>query len=194
MSNNAQNRSEPAGNSNNAGTGPDAVQHVDQIRNILFGGQMRDYDQRFAGLEQHLAQQGEELRQEILERAAALTDQGSKGFDALSAQLKAEKAERVELGRELAREIKELSKTVDRGLAQLQDHAERLHKELLKHVAEQTKALREEARAASDELAALVEREVAALQGEKADRQMLGDVLAEMAARLKGGERDAKGK
>jgi uncharacterized protein YhaN len=161
----------------------EAAGNVDQIRQILFGGQMRDYDTRFKQLEEKLTKQAQAFSVEMRERA-----------DALTAQIKVEKAERTESDKELSRELRELTKTVDRGLAHLQDHAERLHKEMLKHVAEQTKALHAEVRADREALAAVVEREVADLRHAKADREVLGDILAEMAARLKGEERGHKGK
>ena len=165
---------------------PPVSGHVDQIRDIIFGGQMRDYEQRFKKLEERLTQQAAELSEDLQKRAEALAELGIKGFESLTVNLKAEKGERAEADKELTKELKELSKTIDRGLAQLTDQTERLHKETLKYIAEQVKALRDQSRAEREDLAARLDRDLAELEGSKPDRLALGDILAEMGARLKG--------
>src|SRR5215813_12449769 len=47
-------------------------QNVDKIRDILFGAQMRDYDKRFARLEDRLMKDAEALRDEMRKRLDAL--------------------------------------------------------------------------------------------------------------------------
>src|SRR6266478_1214002 len=93
---------------------PPVSGHVDQIRDIIFGGQMRDYEQRFKKLEERLTQQAAELSEDLQKRAEALAELGIKGFESLTVNLKAEKGERAEADKELTKELKELSKTIDR--------------------------------------------------------------------------------
>ena len=57
--------------------------NVDQIRDILFGGQMRDYERRFVELAQKLEQEATRLRAEMEKRVAAL----EKRFDDASEKL-----------------------------------------------------------------------------------------------------------
>ena len=46
--------------------------NVDKIRDILFGAQMRDYDKRFARLEDRLMKDADALREEMRKRLDAL--------------------------------------------------------------------------------------------------------------------------
>ena len=46
--------------------------NIDKVRDILFGGQMRDYDRRFQKLEERLLQETSELKDDVRKRLAAL--------------------------------------------------------------------------------------------------------------------------
>ena len=47
--------------------------NVDQIRDILFGGQMRDYERRFQELSERLDAEAARLRQDLEKRLRQLT-------------------------------------------------------------------------------------------------------------------------
>ena len=53
------------------GGSPDegGVGNIDKVRDILFGGQMRDYERRFAKLEERLARDTAELKDEVKKRS-----------------------------------------------------------------------------------------------------------------------------
>ena len=53
--------------------GEDVEGNVDQIREILFGGQMRDYDSRFDDLENQLVQRMERMSSEFEKRIEQAT-------------------------------------------------------------------------------------------------------------------------
>ena len=46
--------------------------NLDQLRDIIFGGQMREYEKRFARMEERLAKEIAELREEVRQRSATL--------------------------------------------------------------------------------------------------------------------------
>ena len=46
--------------------------NLDKVRDLLFGGQMRDYDRRFARLEERLVKETTELRDDVKKRLGAL--------------------------------------------------------------------------------------------------------------------------
>src|SRR5438067_5799027 len=52
--------------------GMDEADKVDRIRDILFGPQMRDYDGRFQRLEDNLAREANEIRDDTQKRLEAL--------------------------------------------------------------------------------------------------------------------------
>lgn len=131
--------------------------HLEQIRAILFGQQMLAIEQKLRGLEQHLQAQTAALKQELLDRIAALENrlvglmqqeteerqiadhalQGSldTAVDSLEDKLA---STRKEMWAELKGQGKELDKKLDQVASSLQDAIEelRLHKTDRKALAE----------------------------------------------------------
>ena len=60
-----------------AEAGPD---NVEKIRDIIFGGQMRDYDRRFSRLEERVLKETSDLRSEITRRLQELEDFAKQEF------------------------------------------------------------------------------------------------------------------
>jgi hypothetical protein len=69
--------------------------NVEQIRDILFGVQMRDYERRFSNLEARLTQEAAMLRDDIRARFDALEVQMRQQFNALSESLGNERDNRT---------------------------------------------------------------------------------------------------
>src|SRR6516165_2538276 len=75
--------------------------NVDKIRDILFGANMREYEKRFARLEERLTKSSEALRDDLKKRFEALESYVKDELESLGSRLKAEKAERSENLKEL---------------------------------------------------------------------------------------------
>jgi hypothetical protein len=69
--------------------------NVEQIRDILFGAQMRDYEHRFSNLEARLTQEAAMLRDDIRARFDALELAMRQQFNALSESLGVERDNRT---------------------------------------------------------------------------------------------------
>lgn len=85
--------------------GPNGVSpaaNVEQIRDILFGTQMQEYDLRFAGLEERLLKASADLRDELKKRVAALEQLLKKETETLAGRVKAEQQERTAVVKELS--------------------------------------------------------------------------------------------
>ena len=91
-------------------------QNVDKIRDILFGSQMRDYDKRFMRLEERLAKAADALRDDLKKRFDSLESFVQQEVESLHQRLKTEKTERVDAIKELTRETRESSKTLENRL------------------------------------------------------------------------------
>ncbi len=70
-----------------AGAQQSEAGNVDKIREILFGGNMRDYDKRFSRLEERLAKESSDLRSETKRLFDSLETFVKKEFEALSNRL-----------------------------------------------------------------------------------------------------------
>src|SRR5271166_3526494 len=95
--------------------------NVDKIRDILFGSQMRDYEKRFARLEERLAKASDALRDDLKKRFDSLESFVQQETEALSQRLKTEKSERLEALKELTRETRDSSKSLEKKLSQLEE-------------------------------------------------------------------------
>src|SRR5712692_10300209 len=80
------------------------VANVDKIRDILFGSQMRDYEKRFARMEDRLAKDAAALREDLKKRFDALESFAKQEIESVGQRLKGEKSERLEALKELSRE------------------------------------------------------------------------------------------
>src|SRR5271163_440261 len=86
---------------------PASAGNVDKIRDILFGTQMRDYEARFARLEETLLKDTADLRETSRRRFKQLESVVKKELEALEARIKMEREERTEVAAEHSRELKE---------------------------------------------------------------------------------------
>src|SRR3954469_20958009 len=80
--------------------------NVDKIRDILFGSQMRDYEVRFARLEETVAKENNEIRETNRRRFDQLEAYIQKEFEALQNRLRVERDERTDGSGQHARELK----------------------------------------------------------------------------------------
>ena len=158
--------------------------NIDKIRDILFGNQMRDYDRRFSRLEERLQRENAELKDEIRKRLEALESYIRNEVDALSDRLKTEQEQRVDSVKEVGRELKEMTQSLERKTAQLDDLVNKNHRDLRQQALDQTKQLMEEIQAKHSSLSQSLERAVQELTVDKMERNGLADLFTEMALRL----------
>jgi len=158
--------------------------NVDKIRDILFGTQMRDYESRFARLEETLIKETVEIRETSRRRFEQLENYIHKEFEAVQARLKSERDERTDVASQHSRELKELSDTLSRRIRDLDDRGTSVERDLRNSLLQQARDLTEEIRARHDELATLLEKRVHELRDGKTDRAALASLFTEVALRL----------
>ena len=158
--------------------------NIDKIREILFGGHMRDYDRRFSRVEEQLVKESLELREDTRKRFEALEAFVKAELAALTDRLQAEQRTRDDAVSGLWRGVHESSQTLSAKLGEAQEQTARAHSELRQQILSQSKDLNDEMRRKQDEVTALIQREVADLNHGKTDRSSLATLLTEMAMRL----------
>jgi dsDNA-specific endonuclease/ATPase MutS2 len=159
--------------------------NVDKIRDILFGSQMRDYEKRFARLEESVNKSLDTLREDITKRVDTLSGFVQQEVESLSQRIKAEKSERGEGAKELARELKETAKAIEKRLATLDEALSDGQSELRAKLLEHSKTFASDLEKLRREAAHSLDREVQGLRHDKTDRAALADLLAEFSLRLK---------
>lgn len=162
----------------------DAGGNVDKIRDILFGGQMRDYEKRFARLEERLHKENADLRTQLEQRVNDLEAYTKKEFDAAVARLGDETSERAQAVKEVLKELRDTAKALEKRLTQLDDRQAKSDKALRDQLLEQSKSFAAQLRERADELSQTIERGTSELRTELVDKAVLADLFSEMALRV----------
>lgn len=160
--------------------------NVDQIRDILFGGQMRDYERRFGELQQRLELEATRLREETGRALADLDARLAEEIDKLGKQLRQEIADRSQAVDDLETRTQQAARTarneISAQITQLQQDlaaaAERNRRQFAEAGADLKRAVAE-----ADAALAAARNE---LRGDKVGRDDLAAMFAEIALRLRG--------
>jgi hypothetical protein len=169
-----------------------AAGNLDKVRDLLFGGQMRDYDRKFARLEERLVKETAELRDEVKKRLGALEAYMKAEVESLSDRQRAEQDARTGAAKELLRELRETAQQFEQKTSQLDDLVARTQRDLRQQLHAQHQELGDDIRQRVEDVLARLAREAHELRSDKADRSALAALLTEMAMRLTGELRATK--
>ncbi len=157
---------------------------LEKVREILFGVQMRENDKRFSRLEERLAKDIAEMKDDVRKRLAALEGYVKKEVESLEDRIKTEQDTRNEQLKETTREIKDNAKAFEKKCASLDDQIAKGQKDLRQQLLDLNKRLSDEIQQKTDEVLAALAREAQELRTEKADRAAISTLFTEMAMRL----------
>jgi len=157
---------------------------MDKVRDLLFGGQMRDYDKRFKRLEEHYNQENMHFRDDIAQRLKLIEERLEGEVDSLSEKAKVDRQERLSITAELEHNIKVLKNELNTRLTQLDDQLGKDIKNLRQQMHNKIQELALQMRQQNDSLVGLINQEVAQLQDEKVNRSYLAAFFNEFAVRL----------
>jgi len=157
---------------------------LEKVRDLLFGVHMRDNDRKFARLEERLAKETSDLRDDVKKRLAAIENLIRQEVESLSERLKTEQDERSTAAKDLGRELNESARTFERRASQLDDQIARGLRDVRQQLHDQQQGMSDELRTLADDFVARLSRESQELRGDKADRSALAALFTEMAMRL----------
>ena len=157
---------------------------LDKVRDILFGGQMRDVERRFARLEERLLKETGDLKEEFRRRLEALEKYARHESETLAAQIKSEHEDRVESDSGLSHEIKEAARAFEKRTSALDELLGKNQREMRQQMLEQHQQVSDDLRQKVDEVLSALAREAGELRNDKTDRRALAALLTEMAMRL----------
>jgi DNA anti-recombination protein RmuC len=175
---------EPNGRIAPEGESPE-IANVDKIREILFGGQMRDYDKRFVRVEERLAKDINSLRDDLKKRLDALEAFMHQEVEMCNQRLKAEKADRAAALKEIEKSLREAERNSEKRFTEMEEGLAQGTADLRARILEQSNTLTSDIEAKHRALTTLLDGEVQTLQEDKTDRAALADLFTEVAMRLK---------
>jgi seryl-tRNA synthetase len=158
--------------------------NIDKVRDILFGGQMRDYERRFARLEERLVQETTELRDEVRRRLGALELFVKQEAESLANRIHAEHDSRSDAVKGLAEDARHSSEAFEKRTGQLDDTIARAQRELRQQILELHQLMSDDVRQKVDDVIGRLNRASTDLRHDKTDRATLAALLTEMAMRL----------
>jgi Skp family chaperone for outer membrane proteins len=157
---------------------------LDKVRDILFGGQMRDLDRRFARVEERLTKETLQLEDDLRKRLATVESFARAESEALAQRIKAEYDARSEATSDLSRQMQDRYAELEKKAGLLDDQIARAQRELRQQILETHQRLADEIREKVDAVLARLRQEADDLRTDKADRVTLAALFTEMAMRL----------
>jgi hypothetical protein len=158
--------------------------NLDKVRDLLFGGQMRDYERKFAAIEDRILKETSELREEVRKRLSAIEALLAREVDALSDRVRAEQEDRSTATKDLARQLDDTARTFEKKTNGLDDQMARGLRDLRQQLHEQHQQMADDLKRQADQILERLARESQQLQSDKTDRASLAALLTEMAMRL----------
>lgn len=163
---------------------PESGASVDKIRDILFGSQIKNYEARFARLEDNLVRETVELKETMRRRFESLEGFFKSETEALAARLKAEREERSGTDATIDQALKATHAELNRKINELDASTAEAQSGLRKELMAESRKLLDEIGQRHDTLRALLERRVSELRHGKTDRALLSALFAEIASQI----------
>lgn len=177
-------RKPPNKRSSNEETVEDIEGNVDKIRQILFGGQMRDYEKRFDAMEKRLSQNIERLARDMDRRMERLDTFARREFDKLGDQIKAEKKDRVAESKKGSGELQSLIDQVESWFAEVDEQIAADAKNMRLELIDQSETLSAQIHENHEQITSALQKEADDLGSRKLAREDMAALLSEFSMRL----------
>ena len=164
----------------------DENEKISKIRDILFGSNISEYEQRFNTLEARLHKDLNNLSEELNSKGDKIEKQFNDNITKLSKQLNDEVDERKSGDKHSSNEIQSINDKIDKQYNEIQ---ESIH-DIKKSVSELEINLREVIRKNISDLRSQFEEETDRLNNIKTDKSSLAVLLSELAYQLSGGSKE----
>jgi len=163
---------------------PEQPESLDQVRDILFGGQMRMVDARLHNLEERIALEQAAVRNDLGRKIAELEDASKKEFAAYAERLSAERNKRADDLKALSGEMKEALKNLERRHVKFEEATALADAEVRDQLMRHSAAFSAELSRTAERLTSELDRAASALRADKVDTTTLAATLTDMASKL----------
>ncbi|MDH4193757.1 MAG: hypothetical protein OEY80_05225 [Nitrospirota bacterium] len=174
------------------GQEPSEEGSLEKVRDILFGAQSREFEERCSLLEKRLLQESTDLRDQLTRSLEDIKTYINQEVSCLTSQIQQEKAGRSSSLEEVGQVIKNVNSQLESRLSALQDQTTTQHQMLERQLTQQKADLTEHHQQALAGLQSRFQEAFKELKAEKTDRAALAELLMDVALRLKVGQRDTE--
>ena len=159
-------------------------ENLEQVRDILFGGQMRAVESRLARMEERITHEREAMRADIEKQIAQLELYAKREVEALGEKISGERSKRNDDLKSLRAELRSAGQSLDKRLAKLDEVTTTADAELRTQLLEHGKETAKRIKKLSDDVGKELDQAIGQLQGEKADKASLVEVFSQVVVSL----------
>lgn len=158
--------------------------NIDKIRDILFGVQVREFEQKISALETRFNSELKTIREESREKIEKLEQIVNREIGTLTDEIQGEKNSRADALRTVSGEIERTSNLLEEKFTKFSAVTARNEDEIRTQIRDRSVELEGSIRRKLEEIVAAVDQETKEIRDQKADRAALADLFTEMAMRL----------
>ena len=166
--------------------------NLEKVRDILFGTQSREFEERCNLLEKRLLQESTDLKDQLTRSLEDIKTYVNKEVSRLTSQIQQEQAGRSNSVEEVGQVIKTLGSQLESRLSGLHDQTTTQHQMLEGQLTQQKVELAEHQKQALAEMQGRFQEAFKELKTDKTDRAVLAEMLMDVALRLKVGQRETE--
>jgi hypothetical protein len=171
-------------NGNGVPAAQPAPESIEQVRDLLFGGQMRMVDARIQSLDERLAHETSAMRADFERQVTELDSSIKKELARHAERLIAERTKRVDDLKALSAELRDSLRSLEKRHTNLEEAAGLADADLRDHLLKQGANLTSEIARTSDKLSTELDRITSQLQADKLDASLIVAGLTELAGKL----------
>ena len=162
--------------------------NIDQIRDIIFGSQLRDYNNRFEKIESDLSLLQEDIQTRIEQLKTVLTTEIKSSVDHLDKKIKTLSLNSQEESTDIRQQLDRLNRKFSSSIEALDEALDQQTNALRDELGETRDKLQDEVRTLKNHVFEELDRRFSLLMDEKTSRDDFAEILFELGMRLKGTE------
>lgn len=159
---------------------------LDKVRDILFGAQSREFERRFALLEEELLRKTAEARGEAHQRLESLETQLREEVEQLTNRIQSEHEARTETVKAVTAELHKLTRQLDEKIADLSQSSTDAQEDIRQQLVDEARLLTKQIEQQSEDLQSALNHEVGQLNHNKLNRADIAQLFSEMSKRFLG--------
>ncbi|HLO51667.1 MAG TPA: hypothetical protein VK211_24860 [Kamptonema sp.] len=162
--------------------------NIDQIRDIIFGAQLRDYDNRFDRIESDVSMLQQDMQTRLEQVKTVLTTELRAAFDSFEKKIKSINSSTQEDTADLRQQIDRLNRKFSSSIEALDEAIDNQTGSIRDDFSLSRDKLQEDIRSLKTQIFEELDRRFSVLREVKVSRDDMAEILFELGMRLKGTE------
>ncbi|MEG3925242.1 hypothetical protein [Microcoleus sp. D3_18a_C4] len=162
--------------------------NIDQIRDIIFGAQLREYDNRFDKIDSDLSMMQQDMQTRIEQVRTVLSGEMRAAVDSLEKKVKSLTSNTQEESADIRQQVDRINRKFSSSMEALDEAIDNQTSSLRDELSQTRDRLSEESRTLKTQVFEELDRRFSMLRDVKVSRDDMAEILFELGMRLKGTE------